>query len=111
MVTLALVYLWEEAPEYVKQFAMGVQEDTRSILWEKVATKTDEKKKPAAILVFDYCTNLDWLRAEYVSQNPHVKRTMIRRVKFLPSEVFRLISKETLDKLFAHTMLTVVLAW
>ena len=67
-----------------------------------------EDTDPKAVLIFDYCSDLDALKSEYMKQNPHVTKTYITRVKFLSNEVFELI-KDVPS--FAKNMYTVLLAW
>jgi len=92
MPQLLLGYEWEDCP----QALIGLLDEKYLGL-----------DHPKAVLLFDYCSDLELLEQEYMKQNPKVVHVEICVIKFLPEEVLKMIK----TKPFAWNMFTLLLAW
>ena len=88
MPQLLLGYEWEDCPQALIELLDGPDH-------------------PKAVLLFDYCSDLELLEQEYTKQNPMVVHVEISVIKFLPDEVLTMIK----TKPFAWNMFTLLLAW
>ena len=94
MVRCVFAHLWDQCPQSLKDLA-----------------HTFKEEPPKALLLFDYCANFPDLEEKYKEQNPEVSEVEISTVKFLPQEVWNLISDDVAESLFAKNMFTLLLAW
>ncbi len=100
MPTLIFAHKWEDCPE-----------DLRSIANWSCRLPSESESHPAAVLLFDYCADMDALKLSYMHQNAEVKRVIVNRVKFLPKAMFARIPDRTKRKIFSYNMFTILLAY